>query len=316
MTRTEKAVARIKKPGLYTTVQDGGRVGFQKSGIVVSGAMDTYAYRMSNLLVGNVSYEAVLEVTLMGPTIEIVEDAVLSICGGNLSPTLDGQPIEMWKAFRVKKNQTLSFGKPQSGARAYIAFQGGLSLPNVLGSYSTYEKATIGGVEGRALQKGDVLYQIPTQTSIRLRKCSNSLIPTYKKKSRIRVIAGPDEDRFTSSGRQTFWEHEYEVSVQSDRMGYRLVGPKIEHQTSANILSDAVTFGTIQVPDDGYPIIMMADRQTTGGYTRIGTIISVDLPYVAQMKQGDVLQFEQVSVETAQQLYLQRESVLKTLAFF
>jgi antagonist of KipI len=287
-----KPVFKLIKPGLQTTVQDLGRYGFQRYGISPSGAMDTYSLKMANLLVGNPLGEAALEATLIGPTLEASEDVSIAICGGNLSPRIDGQEVMMWKSFKIKKGQVLSFGTCKEGCRAYIAVAGGVDVPLVLGSKSTFLNGGFGGYEGRALQEGDRLNGNPITR--RNRFFHRELNPTYGKNITVRVILGPHLEKFTPNAIQTFLNGEYTVTGQSNRMGYQLQGTKLEHIDGADIISDAIPLGGIQVPASGQPIILMAERQTTGGYTRIGTVISTDIPLLAQSVPGTKVKFREI----------------------
>ncbi|WP_035178391.1 biotin-dependent carboxyltransferase family protein [Alkalihalobacterium bogoriense] len=306
----------VEKPGLQTTIQDRGRFGYQQYGIVTAGVMDEYSYTVSNLLVGNDRSAAVLEIHVVGPTLYALEDIELAICGANLSPMVDGKPIPLWAVVKVKKNQRLSFGKPKEGRIAYVAIHGGFNVPSVLGSKSTYTKGRFGGIEGRALQKGDRLFTEKRKGLCRRVHLGAELIPNFTERKTIRVIKGPDEHLFSDNGFVTFFQSKYTISAKSDRMGYRLDGPIVEHKSSSNILSDAVTFGTIQIPDNGKPIIMLADHQTTGGYSRIGTVISVDLPYIVQKRQGDVVTFSPIDIKTAQRERIQLEKQFRMLSAF
>lgn len=308
---------RVIKSGLFTTVQDLGRNGYQQYGMVVSGAMDPFALRVGNLLVGNKQGEAGLEITLIGPELEVLDDCVMAICGADLSPALDGEPIPVWKSFRARKGQFLRFGTPKKGVRAYLTVAGGFDVPAVMGSKSTYVKASIGGLEGRPLRSGDILRRGESRFSsdqLEGRGLLSSLIPDYPSHLKVRVVLGPDEDLFLEEGVETFLSETYEITPQSDRMGYRLKGATIKHKEGADIISDAIAPGTIQIPSSGQPIILLADRQTTGGYARIGTVISVDIPLIAQMVPGNRLSFEAVSVEEAQRLYLKQERLIKKLS--
>ncbi|GBF10904.1 MAG: biotin-dependent carboxyltransferase family protein [Tepidibacillus sp.] len=310
-----KPLLKVIKPGLLTTVQDLGRLGYQQYGIVAAGVMDAFSMQIGNLLVGNPRNEAVLEISIIGPTLQALDDMLLAICGGNLFPTVDGKKIDMWKSFILKKGQILSFGAPVEGARAYLSIAGGFDIPIVMGSKSTYIKAGIGGYKGRALQKDDILFG---KGILEKRYVGRLLhydeIPTYKSEIHARVILGPHLHYFTEEGIQTFLTQTFEISSQSDRMGYRLNGPQITHLSTADIISDAIPFGGIQVPSNGHPIVLMADRQTTGGYTRIATVISVDLPLLAQALPGHTIRFSSISVEEAQVLYKKRENLFYTLS--
>ncbi|MFS0638235.1 biotin-dependent carboxyltransferase family protein [Mesobacillus foraminis] len=304
---------QVVKPGLLTSFQDLGRTGYQEFGVVVSGAMDDYALQMANLLVGNDRNEAALEVTLMGPTLKVLEDAVISICGGNLSPTVNGLKAPMWKSFRVKNGDVIEFGRPVEGARAYIALGGGFDLPEIMGSKSTFLKAKLGGLNGRPIERDAILNGTETGRGTAGRSLHAAEIPRYRKEMVIRVCLGPHLQAFSDSSIQTFLTSIYEVTPQSDRMGYRLKGPLIKHQISADIISEAIPLGGIQVPANGEPIILMADRQTTGGYTRIATVISTDIPLLAQALPGCLLRFVAIPVEEAQQLYRRRAKLLRVL---
>ncbi|MCA0970488.1 biotin-dependent carboxyltransferase family protein [Halobacillus litoralis] len=306
-------IFQIEKPGLLTTLQDEGRHGYQQYGIVASGAMDPYALKIANFLVGNKGGEAALEVTVMGPELKVLSDSVIAICGANLSPRLNGHSVSMWKSFAVKEGDLLEFGQPIEGARAYISVAGGYDVPVVMGSKSTYLKAGMGGFEGRSLEKGDVLSKVGNASGVKGRAIRPDETPTYEREMDIRVVPGPHLDAFSEEALRTFLSSTYEVTPQSDRMGYRLKGPKLEHRSSADIVSEAIPLGGIQVPANGQPILLMADRQTTGGYTRIATVISSDIPYLAQAMPGCKLRFREVTVEEAQEVYREKDRFLRTL---
>lgn len=305
----------VIRPGLATSVQDLGRIGYQQYGVVVSGAMDAFAVQVGNLLVGNRREEAGLEMTVMGPELRVLQDTVIAICGADLTPTLNGTEIPLWKSIQVKQGQTLRFGQPRSGVYAYLAIQGGIHVPEIMGSKSTYVKAKMGGLEGRYLKKGDVLETAAvTKKWAGRRGLSASTIPDYRSSQTIRVVLGPDHESFDQASIDTFLSETYRVTTQSDRMGYRLSGPKLRHLSGADIISDAILPGAIQVPANGVPIVLLADRQTTGGYTRIATVITVDLPRIAQMTPNSELAFEAISVEEAQQLLIGQERLLRQLS--
>lgn len=307
---------RVIKPGLLTTLQDLGRYGYQKSGMVVSGAMDTLALRIGNLLLGNPVQEAGIECTLTGPLIVLEEDQLIAITGGNLSPQVDGMPVEMWRPLYLHKGSTLSFGKAVSGCRTYICVYGGFDVPEVLSSKSTYLRAGIGGWEGRALRANDLIpfkkaYQGP------LRKtgwsAGRNIYPDLSIRN-IRIIKGPEFDQFTGQSIHEFLNGSFSISKEADRMGYRLEGPSLQRKTAKELLSAAVTFGTIQVPRQGAPIILMADHQTTGGYPRIAQVISADLTLLAQMPPGQEISFELINLVQAQALLLARGQQINQLA--
>lgn len=304
---------QVIKPGLLTTFQDLGRTGYQEYGVVVAGAMDDFSLQIANLLVGNSRDEAGLEVTMMGPALKVLKDAVIAITGGNLSPRVNGQPAPMWKSFAVKEGQLIEFGQPLEGIRSYISVAGGFDLPKVMGSKSTFLKAKIGGLNGRALEKEDILYAAGDTHAVTGRSLHYDEVPKYQKEINVRVILGPHQDAFTDEAIQTFLNSAYEVTPQSDRMGYRLNGPELTHETTADIISEAIPLGGIQVPANGQPIILMADRQTTGGYTRIATVIAQDIPILAQAAPGAVVRFEEIDVNEAQALYLKKAKIIRVL---
>ena len=311
----------ILKPGLLTTIQDTGRHGFQKDGIIVSGAMDTFALRVANLLVGNAQHEAALEITLTGPTIRFTQDQLIALSGADLSPTINGESIAMWRPIHVRQGSTLAFKAPKRGCRSYLAVAGGLDLPQVMGSYATYLRAGIGGFRGRALHAGDLIpcrncdEQGTTQSFTSSTWTPDpQLYPNYQPSPVIRAIKGPEFELFSETSRSQIWTERFQVSVQSDRMGYCLQGVSLYLEEAAELISTAVTFGTVQVPPEGKPIVLMADHQTTGGYPRILQVISADLPILAQVVPGQTISFEEVTLEEAQQLYIRQEQHLAQLA--
>ena len=306
---------RVIKPGLLTTIQDLGRYGFQKSGMLVSGAMDTLALRIGNLLLGNPANEAGLEITFSGPTIIFEEDQLMAVTGGNLSPLIDGLPVAMWRPIYVQKGSVLSFGRAVDGCRSYLIIYGGFQVPEVMSSKSTYLRAEIGGWKGRAIKANDLL-PFRKRYIGQLKKfgwsAGKNIYPDLSN-TKIRVIKGPEFDQFNERSISLFFEESYTVSNESDRMGYRLKGPVLERNSSRELLSSAVTFGTVQVPAEGIPIILMADHQTTGGYPRIVQVISIDLTLLAQMQPGHKITFELITLAQAQVLLLTREQQLNQL---
>lgn len=303
----------VLNPGLLTTVQDMGRVGYQQFGVSVSGVMDPRAAATANILVGNPEDEAVLECTMLGPQLRFDAANTIAITGGDLTASLDGQPLPTYRAVAVQAGQTLRFQAPKTGCRAYIAFTGGLDIPEVMGSRSTYLKAKIGGFQGRKLQKDDVIsFRAPgTPKNLSERYIYPEFVP--RPVYTVRVVMGPQDDAFTPQGIATFLGEIYSVTNEFDRMGCRLDGPVIEHVTDGNIISDGIAFGAIQVPTEGKPIIMMADRQTTGGYTKIAAVISADFRLLGQLKAGDKIRFEKVSIQEAQEALLNQRAALRTL---
>jgi biotin-dependent carboxylase-like uncharacterized protein len=304
----------VLNPGLLTTVQDQGRIGYQQFGVSVSGVMDPRAAAVANMLVGNDEKEAVLECTMMGPLLQFNQTNCIAITGGDLMPTIDGKPVPNYTAIKVEAGQVLKFTMPKTGCRAFIAFAGGLDIPEVMGSRSTYMKAKIGGVEGRKLAKDDVIgFRAPKAElkNMNFRSMASEFVP--RKEYTVRVVLGPQDDYFTDAGIQTFLSEVYSVTAEFDRMGCRLEGAVIQHKEGGDIISDGIAFGAIQVPSSGQPIIMLGDRQTTGGYTKIANVISADFRILAQLKQGDKVRFEKVSVKAAQDALLTQRAALKTI---
>jgi antagonist of KipI len=319
---------RVIRSGLLTTIQDLGRFGFQKDGVIVSGAMDQFAHRIANILVGNEESEGTLEMTLIGPTLAFEEDALIAICGGEFEASIDGHEVPLWRPILVKQGSVLTIGHCRVGCRAYLAVAGGFHLPKVMNSQSTYLLARIGGFQGRALEKGDVLLLREPgrkRDSLLFHK-KTTVLPFiamswgisfelrayfYESPKTVRVFHGAQFADFTMQSQEQFLTQPYKVTPQSNRMGYRLDGPSLKRKQSTEMVSEAVTFGTVQVPAEGKPIVLMADRQTTGGYPKIAQVIAVDLPVLAQTRAGEQIVFRNISFEEAQRLYLQREFELK-----
>jgi antagonist of KipI len=303
--------------GLLTTVQDLGRLGYQRYGVPASGALDPFALRVANRLVGNSEDAAGLEVTLIGPRLRFLADSVIAVAGADLSPSLDGERAATWEPFAVTTGSVLSFADANDGVRAYVAVAGGgIDVPVVLGSRSTHVRSRLGGFEGRALQAGDRL-QAPSREAPRhvaARRLPQDQVPRYGHSHALRVVLGPQADAFTPHGVDTLLSAEYTVSGQSDRIGCRLQGPSIEHATSPDIVSDGTPNGAVQVAGDGMPMVLLADRGTTGGYTKIATVITVDLPSLAQAATGDTVTFTAVPVDEAHALLREREERLRRLA--
>ena len=313
-----RQILEIIEPGLLTTIQDRGRYGYQRFGVPVSGAMDTFALRAANLLVRNDQGAAALEMTVLGPRIRFLDDTWFALAGADLSPTLDGVPVVSWQTISAKKDSVLSFQGAQDGMRSYLAVAGGFDVPLVMGSRSTYTKTAMGGFEGRPLKPGDVLSSLDVASDaefVELKLPEHIQAPTYGHKHQVRVILGPQKEAFTSSGIDTFLNSEYTVTIQSDRMGYRLEGPVIEHVSGPDIVSDGIPLGAIQVPGDGRPIVLLTDRGTTGGYTKIATVISTDIGILAQALPGDTITFQAIAIEDAHAILHDQEAALLTLAW-
>ncbi|NYT75514.1 biotin-dependent carboxyltransferase family protein [Alcaligenaceae bacterium] len=312
----------VIKPGLLSTFQDSGRLGHQHLGVPVSGAMDTRAHRLANLLAGNNADEATLEITLTGPELHFDAPACIAISGARLSPSLNGQAVPNDRPLVVSAGDRLTFGARQSGVRAYLAWHGGVEILPVLGSRSTYVRGGFGGLDGRALKKGDTLTLRRSLQQHDLQALDRELwhIKIYlpailglQPRAALRLLRGPHTGLFTEAAIDTLFSAEYRVSPDSERMGYRLQGPLLPLKQATQLLSEPTGFGAIQVPADGQPIILMADRQTTGGYAKIGHVATVDLPLVAQCLPGEKLKFTECTLEQAQRLDAQREAAFEQL---
>lgn len=293
-----------------TTVQDLGRYGFQRYGVPVSGAMDPFALRLANLLVGNDETLAALELTLGGPVLRFLLDTVVAITGADLQPTVDNLLLPMWEAVPVHRGSTIRFRAARAGARAYLAVAGGIDVPIVLGSRSTFARSRLGGVEGRPLQAGDRLPVPQDRPRVTGRRIGRRHLPFYPTRQTLRVVPGPQYDRFGRDAVGRFLTASYTISHQSDRMGYRLEGPPILPESGADIVSDGTPSGAVQVTGDGLPIVLLADRGTAGGYAKIATVISVDVARLGQMKPGDQVRFAQVTEAEAHVALRQQEAIL------
>ncbi len=296
---------RILKGGMMTTVQDLGRNGYQSQGFSVAGAMDVRSLKIANLLLDNPENEAVLEITLIGPTLEFTSATIIAITGGDFQPQINGKPAPMYTALYMNKGDILKFGSARTGSRGYIAFSSYLDIPVVMGSRCTNLKSKIGGFKGRKLQAGDYM-------NFRIKRRYLPFFLSRKlegddfdqEETTLRVIMGPQDDLISKQGVETFLNSEYTVTSDFDRMGCRLEGPFIAPKETSDIISDGIAFGAIQVPSHGKPIILLSDRQTTGGYAKIATVASVDIPKLVQRKTDHKVHFKAITVQEAQQLYL------------
>ena len=301
-----------ENPGVLTTIQDEGRYGYEQFGMSPAGPMDLKAFRTANILAGNPEGESALEATVLGPALRFDQDNVIAVTGADMAPALNGQPCPMYQAVAVRAGDRLTLGAARTGCRAYIAFAGGLDVPQVMGSRATALQNKVGGYQGRKLAKGDSLgFRVPNP-ALPLPRTAPVPAPAGREVT-IRVILGPQDDMFTKEGVDTFLSQPYTVSKDFDRMGCRLEGAQIAHKTDGNIISDGMVTGAIQVPTSGQPIIMLAERQTVGGYTKIATVISADLPLVGQRKTGDIIRFRAVSVEEAHRAWREFSQELEDL---
>ena len=288
----------ILNPGMLTSVQDLGRIGYQQYGVSVSGVMDPRSASIANILVDNDEGEAVLECTMMGPHLRFDAPNIIAITGGDLGATLDGQSIDTYRAVPVNAGQTLRFTMLRTGCRAFVAFAGGLDIPLVMGSRSTDMKAKIGGYQGRKLQKDDVIAFRAPKTDLKnlgVRHISPEFVPRAEYK--LRVVLGPQDDAFTEKGLFDFKSALYTVTQDSNRMAAKLNGAAIEARVGVDILSDGIVEGSVQVSANGQPIVMLADHQSTGGYAKIATVIPCDIPTLAQVRPGQLVGFRVVTVE-------------------
>jgi len=296
-------IARVKSAGLLTTVQDLGRWGYQSRGVPVAGAMDRVSLRRANGILGNPFEAAALEVTLTGPHLEFADRRMVAVTGAEFENVPPGV------AFEVSPTRPLIFGHRIRGARAYVAVSGGIDVPLVLGSRSTHLPSSMGGFEGRALRAGDEVPLGPPDGGRSLEGRNSSVVSAFRRtEPPLRVLPGPQSDRFVKEALDALQSAPYRVDVNSNRVGYRLSGPRLQHLKSADILSDATPIGSIQVPASGDPILLMADCQTTGGYAKIATVISADIPAAGQLAPGDEIRFSMCSLDEAMDaLRLQRQ---------
>ena len=297
----------VKKPGVITTIQDVGRFGYQGSGFSTNGVMDHRAFAIANLLVENDPGAPVLEFALAGPTVRFTTNTCFAITGGDFAPTLDGEPVPMYAAVMVRRGSILRFKASRTGCYGYLAIAGNsVRVPEVMGSRSTNLKCEFGGWKGRTLIVGDYLPFstksvdfLPNLGSHRI-DGDNEFYGFDRDEITVRVVPGPQQDMFTDKGLATFYGQAYTTTTKCDRMGYRLDGPEIETKHGSDIISDGVAFGAVQVPSHGRPIIMLADRQTTGGYPLLAVITSADLPTFTQLAPGQTVQFNLIDQAEAQ----------------
>lgn len=314
------------KTGMLATIQDRGRFSYQKYGVNVNGAMDEGSARVANLLVGNSEDAAVLELTLSGAVLKFAQDHLIAICGGNMSPYMNNASLPMWQPIIVKKDSVLSFANYVSGCRVYIAVAGGIHVPSVLGSYSTNVRGQLGGYYGRSLRSGDVLEVGTIDEHSRSAKLWNKLQrkvgPAFnaqlfamapEEHVTIRYIPGPEYELLTAESKRQWMNGTWRIDIQSDRMGYRLQGGKLELKDSKEMISEGTVHGLIQLPANGQPIVLLSDRQTTGGYPRIALVAAVDIPMFGQLKPGDAIRFLPVTMEEAERLLIEYEQDMAML---
>ena len=313
--KSKLAGIKILRPGFFTTVQDKGRTGYQKFGMPESGAMDKFSYKIANLLVGNQENVPALEFTLTGPKIKFTGNCTIALTGASSKAYLNQCQIPNWQSIYVPAGAVLSIEKLDKGARGYLAFKGGLKVVEKLASSSTYLRAGIGGYQGRQLKVNDYLKTAHNQDKkdYKYRYLPASYQPDYRNEAECRVIMGPQAELFSQAGIKRLLNSKYRVTDQADRMGYRLEGPEIEHSKGSDIISDGIAAGSIQVPGHQQPIVMLADRQTTGGYPKIATVITVDIAKIAQLQPGDKVSFKKVEIEEAHKLLQARERIYQEI---
>ena len=321
----------VESPGLLSTLQDLGRPGYQHLGVGPGGAMDPLSHRLGNLLVGNPEGAATLEITLSGPGLYFAADALVALTGADLGALIEDRPVRLWRPTLVRAGARLRFGAPVQGCRCYLAVAGGFRVPELMGSASTHLAAGFGGFQGRALRAGD---RLDTE------ECPRELYPDLQRRFRaglqpslaldwfppwyreldflrpacLRLVPGPQWPALTAPARSTLTGAAFRVALQSNRMGLRLQGPALALERPMEMLSAGVAAGTLQLPPDGAPILLMADRQTTGGYPRLGEVATVDLAKAAQLRPGEELQFTLTPLETAQELLMARTTRLRALS--
>ncbi|WP_374447383.1 biotin-dependent carboxyltransferase family protein [Stella sp.] len=292
----------VRDPGLLATVQDAGRYGWQRFGVVVAGAMDLLAYRIANVLVGNPPDAAAIEFTLTGGRWEIEgEPRRVAVTGAAFLAAVDGRPVPAWRSFLLRPGQVLTIGRAEDGLRGYLAVAGGVDVAPVLGSRSTHVRSGIGGWQGRALRPDDAL---PLGAAAAGAELELPEAVRWPRPSRLRVVLGPQAGHFGRDAIATLATDAFLVTADADRMGYRLSGPTLRHAGSDNIVSDGIALGSIQVPASGHPIVLLADRQPTGGYPKIATIVTPDIGTIAQVGPGASLRFEIVELDAARRLRL------------
>jgi biotin-dependent carboxylase-like uncharacterized protein len=308
------AAVHVLKAGMLTTIQDRGRWGYQAYGVPVAGPMDPCSHRVANAVVGNDGDAPALEVTMVGPELEFEDDRLVAVAGAAFELAVDGRDVPAGRSFVVGRGSRLRFGRRLSGARAYVAIAGGIELPATLGSRSTHVMTGMGGLDGRALRSGDrvPLGAVPSRRPEPGRMVPR-IVPMPSDRTRIRVLPGPQLERFVDGSLQTLQSAPYTVAVTSDRMGFRLEGPALIHSRGADIISDATPLGALQVPASGLPILLMADRPTTGGYPKVATIISADIGTAGQLGPGDCLSFVVCSPKEALAALIAQERAVMAL---
>lgn len=324
------ASLRVITPGMLTTIQDRGRWGWQSRGVPVAGPMDPYSHRLANALAGNESDVAALEVTLVGPEVEFDDERIVAVAGADFDLTVDGRSTPVNMSFAVGPGSVLRFGARRRGARAYLAIAGGIDVPLVLESRSTHLPSAMGGLGGCPLRAGDRLplgkrgrESFSALKTAQIRRFSGLMTPEKTTpvpffelpdgRATVRILPGPQLDRFAPDALGVLQSGPYVIDANSNRMGFRLQGPAVRHMGRAEMLSDATPLGAVQVPAGGQPILLMADRQTTGGYPNIATVISADIGLAGQLAPGDSIAFALATLREAMSALIAHERTLMTL---
>ena len=307
-------VFEVKKPGMFTTVQDLGRPCYLRYGVPVSGAMDSFSLVAANSLVKNELGEACLETTLIGPELQASSETQIAITGGNAHPKINDRPVPMWETLEMHVGDVISFGRMESGCRSYLSVRGGINTAKVLGSRSTFTRGGFGGIDGRRLRSGDIIETVETMMLRVKYSMPEKLRPLFNGHFQVQVVLGPQADMFAEKGLNTFLSSPYKITSEADRMGYRLDGPSIEHVGKADIVSDALLPGAIQVPKDGKPILIMKDAQTTGGYPKVAVAITPDISNLGQARTNDSVEFCKTTVREAQEKTRKHCSMLNNLS--
>jgi antagonist of KipI len=310
--------ATVFHAGFLTSVQDLGRTGYRQFGVSLAGALDAFALRVANLLVGNDESAAGLEITFGGLQLQFADERIVAWCGGDFDVQIESRSLPAGHATRLQAYEELKFGRPQNGCRSWLAISGGVDVPIVLGSRSTDLRANFGGFVGRALRDGDVLQlgarpvsPIPPTERISSWSASKPWSQTAIATPVLRFVRGAAWDLFNDVAIQRFTSEAFAVSPDSDRMGVRLDGPELRRDNDVDLISEAVAPGTIQVPSSGNPILLLGDCQTIGGYPKIAHVITIDFGIASQLRAGDHVRFSEVSLADAHRLLLERESELK-----
>ncbi|HKF70303.1 MAG TPA: biotin-dependent carboxyltransferase family protein [Stellaceae bacterium] len=310
------AALKVVAPGLHTTVQDLGRFGYQEFGVPVSGALDATSHRLANRIVGNDESAPTLEILFQGPTLEVMADSVrVGVAGGDAEIEIldeSSRRLGGWRSVLFHRGQIFRVSRLGDVACCYLAVEGGLSVERCLGSASTYARGGFGGFEGRALRAGD-LVQLAHERAVERAELGFAEPPPSTRAQPIRLVPGPQQDYFAEIALETLISREFTVSKHSDRMGMRLDGPALAHRGGYNIVSDGIATGAIQVPGSGQPILLLADHQTTGGYPKIATVISADIPVAGRRKPGDAIRFTTVDVAEAERLRREAENDFQAL---